>query len=137
MNWCDVRFWFCIELVFYVVIKCMINYFCWILMRWYSFTNMFFMKCFNINNNTWLCISLCLKINDCIECFSCLNVDTREVWISYNITTVWCIQNIWFANVDVWVNSNKSPLIVPVKNVSHLFLSWKFKNMIIYFVVVK
>ena len=97
-------------------------------MRWFFFTYVVFVNYFIIDTNTWLCICLFLKSDECIKWTVILNIYMRKVWISYNIITVWCIQIIWFDIVDVWVNSSTSPLLRNVKNIPLLFPYWQRKN---------
>ena len=106
----------------------MTNYFFRILLRWYWFNCIVFVHYFIIDNNNWLCISFFLKINECIEGNFDMNVDTRKVRIFHNMITVWCIQIILFATVDVWVNSSTSTLLKNVQNRTSLFPSWQRKN---------
>ena len=96
-------------------------------MRWYFFTYIF-INIFIIDNNTRICIIFFMKSNECIKWNLVLNVDTRKVWISYKIITLWCIQMVWFSTVDMWVNSNTSPFLRLVWNLPPLFPSWKFKH---------
>ena len=83
-----------IELIDFVVITCMINYSCWILMRCYFFTCIVVIHTFLIDSSTWLCISLFLQSNEFIWWTFGMNVDMRKVWISHNIITVVFIQII-------------------------------------------
>ena len=80
----------------------------------------FFINDVIIDPNTWLCISLFLKSNECIKWDFGLNVDTRKVWISYNNITVWFIQIIWLDTVEIWVSSSTSTLI----RLGKTFPSW-------------
>ena len=57
-----------------------------------------------------------------------MDVDTRKVWISYNVFTVVCIWIILFVTVYVWVNSSKYPLIRLEWNLPPLFSSWWRKH---------
>ena len=113
-NWCGIHFFFCIESILSIVITCIINCFWWILMRWYLFTYIFIINCLIIDTNNWLCNSVYLQSSECIKRNLGLNVDMRTVWISYNIITLWCIQIIQFATIDLWVNSNTSTLLILV-----------------------
>ena len=88
----------------------------------------FFVHYLIIDTNTWICISFFLKYNDCIKVTFGMDIDTRKVWTSYNIITVWCIQVIWFATVDVWVNSITYPLLRNVWNIPSFFPSWQHKH---------
>ena len=97
-------------------------------MRWYFFTWIVFVRYLIIDTNTWICISFFLKYNDCIKVTFGMDIDTRKVWTSYNIITVLCIQVIWFATVDVWVNSITYPLLRNVWNIPSLFPSWQHKH---------
>ena len=47
----------------FIAITCMINYFCWILMRWYFFTCIVVVHFFIIDTGSWVCISFFLQIN--------------------------------------------------------------------------
>ena len=128
MNWCDIYFFFCIDFIVSIFTTCRINELCWILMRWYLFTCIVFINFFIIYTNTWLCTSFSLQSNECINWTFVLNVDTRKVWISYNIINIWCIRIILFATVYVWVNSSISPLLIPAWNLPSLFPSWGHKH---------
>ena len=68
-------------------------------------------------------ISVFFKVNQCTKQTFVLNVDTRKVWIYYNIITVWCIQMIWFDIVDVWVNSYTSTFLILGKKLPAIFSS--------------
>ena len=57
-----------------------------------------------------------------------MNVDTRKVQISYNIITFWCIRIICLTTVEIWVNSNASPLLRLEWNLPALFYSWWSKH---------
>ena len=52
-----------------------------------------------------------------------LDFATRNVLISYNIITIWCIWIMWFATVDVWVDSSTSPLLRLLWNFPPTFTS--------------
>ena len=127
INWCVICFFLYIELSYSFVIICMVNYFCWMLMRLYLFTYYVFINYFIIFANTWLCICFFLQRNECIQCTLLFNIDIIKVLITYDIINVWCIQMTWFATVDVWVNSSTSPLLRNVKNVPSFFRSWRRK----------
>ena len=104
----------------------MINYFCWVLMRWYLFTYIVFIRYFIIVTNTWLCISSFLESNGCIKELFGMNVDARKVWIYYNIITVWYIWMILFPTLCVWVNSSTFPIFILGKNFPANFSSsWR------------
>ena len=122
--------------IFYIIITYMINYFCWILMRWYFFTYIAFIPSFIIDTNNWIYISFFFQSNECIKGTFGINIDTRKVQIYYNIITVWCIRIIWFAAFDVWVNSSTSPLIRNVKIFLPCFLLDNINTITIYFNVV-
>ena len=113
---------------FYTFLTCMINYFCWILMRWYFFTCIVVIHYFIIDTITWLCISFFLQSNEFIQWNLGTNVYTRKVWISYNIITVWYIRIICFTTVEIWVNSNTSPIIKLELNLPPLFFYWWRKH---------
>ena len=81
-----------------------------------------------IGTNTWICISFFLKYNECIKGSFGMYIDTRKVWTSYNIITVWCIKVILFSTVNVWVNSSTYPLLRNVWNLPSLFPSWQHKH---------
>ena len=89
----------------------MINYVCWTMMRWYYFIYIAFIHYLIIGTNNWICISFFLKSNWCVKWTLGLNIDRRKDWSSYNIITVWCIQNIRFDIVNVWVNSSALPIL--------------------------
>ena len=111
MNRCDICFFLYIEWIIYIVIKFIINYLCWIFMTWYLLTYIVIIHYFIIDTITWLCISLFLKIAEFVQWNFGINVDTRKVWVSYIIINVWFIWIICFTTVEMWVNSNKSPLL--------------------------
>ena len=119
----------------YIVITCMVNYFYWILMILYFFTYIVVINDFMIDTNNGLYISSFLQNNEYIKWTFGLTVDTRRVWISYNIISVWYIQTIWFATADVWVNSITSPLCINVWHLPSLFPHWQRKhhNYLFYF----
>ena len=114
INWCYIFFFLFIEWIDYIVVTYVVNNFWLTLMRLNFLTYIFFIHYLINDTNTWLYISLFLQINECIKENFVLNVDTREVWISYTIITVWCIQIIWFSTVDVWVHSYTSTPIILV-----------------------
>ena len=114
--------------IFSIVVTFVINDFCWISMRSYFFTYIFFVHYFVIDTNNLLYISLFLQSNWCIKWTFVLKVYMSKFWISYNIITFLCIQIIWFNIVDVWVNSSTSPLFRLVKNVPSVFYSWRRKR---------
>ena len=128
MNLCDTRFFFCINWFFSIVITCMINEFCWIMTRWYFFTHIVFINDLIIDTNNWLCISFCFQSNECIKCTFGLNIDMRDFLIYYNIITFWCIQMIWSADFDVWVNSDTSTPLILVWNHPSFLLFWWLKH---------
>ena len=80
-----------------------------------------------IDNNTIIRICYFFQIIECIKWTIVLNVDISKVWSSYNIITVWCIQIIWFATVDVWVHTSKYTLLRNILNLPFLFPSWQRK----------
>ena len=120
-----------------IVIPCMINYFRWIIMRWYLFTYIVFINYLVIDINNWLCISFFLKSNECIKLTLGFNVDTMEVLISYNIITVWCIQIILLSTVEILVNISTSHLLINVKIFLPCFLLDKVNAITIHFTFVK
>ena len=107
-----------------------------ILMIWYYFTYIVLVNYFIIDTNTWLCICLFLQSNEFIKRTVTFNIDMSKVQISYSIITVWCIQIIWIAAVDVWIYSSTSPLIILVQNLPAMFSSCRH-NRHIYFSFVK
>ena len=135
MNLRDICFLLYIDKIDSIVITCVVNYFCLILMIWYFFPYIFFIHYFNIDINTWICICLFFQSNPCIKCTIILNVDMRKVWIFYNIITAWCIQIISLATVDVWVKMSTYHLLRNVQNITSLFPSWQRKrhNYLFYF----
>ena len=106
----------------------LVNYFYWIMMRWYFFTYIVLINYFIINTNTRLCISLFLQSDECIKWTFGLNVDTRKVLVSHNIITFWCIHIIRFATVDVSVNSSTYPILRNEQHLCSLFPSWQCKR---------
>ena len=114
--------------IFFIVITCMINNFCSIMMRWYLFTFIVFVNCFIIYTNNWPLISFFFQSNECIKRTFGSNVDTRKIWIYHDIINVLCIQMIWFGNIDVWINRSKSFILRLVWNLPPLFPSWRRKH---------
>ena len=80
---------------------------------WYAIYSLAFLAIhiFLIYSITWRCISFFLQSNEFIIWTFGTNIDTRKVWISYNIFTVVYICIIWFAIVDMLGNSSTSPPI--------------------------
>ena len=128
LNICDICFLFCIDLIYSIVIKCMVDIFRCILMRWNFLSYIFLIGYFIVYTNTWLYICYFLLINQCIKLTVLLTVIMRKVLRSYNITTVWCIQIIWFLAIDVWDHGSTSPLLILVQNLPLLFPSWGRKH---------
>ena len=94
----------------------------------YLFTYIVFTHYFIIDTNTWLCIRFFLQSTEYIKGTLCMDVDTRKVRISFYIITIWCIQIIWFATVDVIFRSSISPLLILGKNLPVMFSSWRRKR---------
>ena len=66
-----------------------------------------------------------------------MNVYMRKVWISYKIITIVCIRIIWFADVSVWVNITKSPLLDLNETFLPCFILGDVNTMSIYFPFMK
>ena len=66
--------------------------------------------------------------NEFIQWYFGMNIDMRRVLISYSIITVICIRIIFFNTVEMWVNSNTSPIIRLEWNLNPLFFSWWRKH---------
>ena len=98
------------------------------MMRCYLFTCIVVIHISLIDTSTWHCISFFLQINDFIWWTFGKHVDTRKVWISYNIITVLCIRIFWFATVDMWGNSSTSTLLILGKNLPTILSSWQRKH---------
>ena len=94
----------------------------------------FFIHYFIIDTNTWLYISFFFKSNECINRTFVMYVDTRKVQISYYINTVWYILIIWFATINVWVNSSKYPPLRLGQNIPAMFSYWQIKWYIDFFI---
>ena len=98
-------------------------------LKWYPHFKVYHTRCHEmifLHLYYFLSIVSCffLQSNERNKWTFILNIDTIKVWISYNIITVWCIQIIWFNNVDVWVDSITNPIPINVQNLPSLFPYW-------------
>ena len=124
MNRCDIWLFLCIEWIDSIFITCIINYLCWILMRWYFFTSIVVIHYFIIDASNWILIGLFFQSNESIWWYFGMIVDTRNIWFSYNIITFLCIRTVCFTAVEIWVNSNTYLLLIIEWNLPPLFYSW-------------
>ena len=55
-NRCDIQFFFCIDQIYSIFIKCMDSYFWWNCIRLNLLTYIVLISSFIVDTNTWLCI---------------------------------------------------------------------------------
>ena len=125
IGWTDVisAYYFVLSLKKNIVITCMINYFWWILMRWYIFICIVVIHYFIIDTSYWLCIGVFFKV---ISLFNEILV-IKLMWGRFEFPITFSL----FGVFELFV----SPLLTCELIVTHLFFLDLYETFILCFIL--